>query len=90
MAAGRPVICLNTAGPGLIVADDTGIKVAPASPQAVVDDMATAMSTLANDAALRQKLGEAGRKRVSEQFSWDKKGEALANMYHTLIKNGAQ
>jgi glycosyltransferase involved in cell wall biosynthesis len=84
MAAGRPVICLDLAGPGFQVTDDTGIKVPATSPQEVVSDLAAAMLRLAHDPALRIRLGQAGRQRVAAQFDWHQKGIFMAKVYEAV------
>ena len=84
MAAGRPVICLDLGGPGLQVTDDVGIKVAASKTGQAVEDLAAAVSRIANDQALRARMGEASRRRVEEHFDWDKKGELLAQIYSGL------
>jgi glycosyltransferase involved in cell wall biosynthesis len=81
MAESKPVVCLDLGGPGEIVRDDCGIKIHPGTPGQVVADFAAALSRLAADPALRQTLGEAGRRRVIEQFDWDKKGEQMMEIY---------
>jgi glycosyltransferase involved in cell wall biosynthesis len=84
MAAGRPVICLDLGGPAFQVTDETGIKVPATSPQQAVSDLATALLRLAQDLALRFRLGQAGRRRVASQFDWDQKGTLVANLYEAL------
>jgi len=84
MAAGRPVICLDLGGPGLQVTEQTGIKVPVLSPGQVVMDLAGAMKRLAEDPALKQCMGDAGRTRVQEHFSWDRKGDYLVKLYYKV------
>ncbi len=84
MAAGLPVICLDVSGPALQVTPDTGIKVPAISPEQVVTDLAAAMNRLAGDPALRAHLGQKGRQRVQEHFSWETKGKYLAELYQAL------
>jgi len=84
MAAGRPVICLDLGGPGLQITEETGIKVPALSPKQAVMDLAEAMKRLAEDQELRQHMGNAGRKRVQEHFSWDRKGDYLAELYNKV------
>jgi glycosyltransferase involved in cell wall biosynthesis len=67
MAAGRPVI--TTALPSAVrevnVHGVTGLEV----PLRDVGELARALDTLSHDAARRQAMGEAGRKRVAERFT---------------------
>lgn len=81
MAAGRPVVCLDLAGPALQVTEDTGVKVPALSVDQVVRDMATALHRLARDPKLRRRLGAAGRERVKEHFSWESKSGRVADIY---------
>jgi glycosyltransferase involved in cell wall biosynthesis len=85
MAACRPVICLNTGGPGIQVTNDTGIKIDPQSPEQAIRDMAVAMKRLAENPDLCRKLGQAGQKRVKTDFSWEMKERQLTKLYRKLI-----
>ena len=84
MAAGRPVICLDLGGPALQVTEETGFKIPAITPEQVVNDLAEAMLRLACDPELRNRIGEAARKRVNEYFDWDKKGEWLTDLYDSI------
>ena len=81
MAAGLPVICLAIGGPSLAVTDATGIRVAANEPDQVVRDMAAAIKRLAGDPAGRERMGEAGRRRVIEDYGWDRLGGLLRSLY---------
>jgi glycosyltransferase involved in cell wall biosynthesis len=87
MAAGRPVICLDLGGPAFQVTDETGIKVLPLSPEQAVRDLAAAMLKLAAEPDLRTRMGKAGRQRIQDDFSWDKKGNVINQVYLT-VKTG--
>jgi glycosyltransferase involved in cell wall biosynthesis len=89
MAAGKPVVCLDLGEPGLQVADGTGIKVPISSPEQVVSDLGAEMTRLARDPDLRIRLGTAARRRVREQFDWDKKGIVMTKLYETLCTKEA-
>ena len=85
MGAGRPVICLDLGGPALQVTQETGVKIPAVTPEQVVNDLAEAMLRLAQDSHLRTRMGEAGRKRVTEHFHWRLKGQTIANLYTEII-----
>lgn len=85
MALGKPVLCLDLGGPGMQVTDETGFKIRAQSPKQTVADLGDAMSQLAGDSNLGLKMGEAARKRVSEFFDWDKKGEWINKIYQDLV-----
>jgi glycosyltransferase involved in cell wall biosynthesis len=84
MMAGKPVVCLDLGGPGEIITDECGFKVRAGDSDQVVSDMAAALEKLAADPALRQRMGEAGRRRVLERFDWDKRGEEMMEIYRQV------
>jgi glycosyltransferase involved in cell wall biosynthesis len=81
MAAGRPVICLDLGGPAVQVTEETGFKVVANTPLQTVQKMAEAMVCLAQDSGLREQMGAAGRKHVSENYGWRVVGERLDALY---------
>jgi glycosyltransferase involved in cell wall biosynthesis/GT2 family glycosyltransferase len=69
MAAGRPVVCLDLGGPGMLVTTETGFKIpARTQPQAIAD-LAVAMDRLVESPAERLAMGTAARARVREHFN---------------------
>lgn len=75
MVCGLSLICLDLGSPVLQVTEENGFKIPAISPEQAVADMAKAMKTLLENPELVRKMGEAGRKRVTEQFNWERKGE---------------
>jgi glycosyltransferase involved in cell wall biosynthesis len=82
MAAGRPVI--TTALPSAVrevnVPGVTGLEV----PLRDVPALAQALETLGRDAARRRAMGEAGRKRVHEQFTQAAMAERHIELYERI------
>jgi len=73
MACGVPVIAINEGGyKETVKHNKTGILIKKDAAELV-----KAMSLLAKQTKLRQKLGQAGRKRAKEFFSWKKHGIKL-------------
>jgi glycosyltransferase involved in cell wall biosynthesis len=70
LALGTPVICLDWAGPGVIVTDDCGYKVLPGSKEETVQRFADAITALhaGRDGAEQRSL--AARRRATD-FLWD-------------------
>ncbi len=84
MAAGVPVVATAVGGvPEQIVDGETGFLVHPNDP----NHLAAALATLANDPALRQKMGYAGRERVESEFTCDLQGQRYAELFRTLTTN---
>lgn len=66
MAHGRPVVATRVGGlPDAVVDGETGLLVPPGDPAA----LRSALESLLGDAALRRRLGEAGRALVTERLS---------------------
>ena len=70
LAAGRPVVCLDLGGPGLVVTPETGVVVPAHAPEQAEAGLAAALRLLASDPDLRARMGAAGRARVGERFTW--------------------
>jgi len=85
MAAGKPVVCLDTGGPGMHITDAWGLKIAPSSPKDAVHKLASALERLYLDQDLRQRLGQAARERAENFYHWDKLGEQLMEIYEKAL-----
>jgi glycosyltransferase involved in cell wall biosynthesis len=67
MAVGRPVVASRLGGlPATVVDGVTGLLCEPGDPE----DLARKIETLLDDAALRERLGLAGRQRFEEHYAW--------------------
>ncbi len=68
MAHGRPVVASGVGGLlDLVVNGETGILVEPGNVQA----LRAALERLLADPGLRRRMGDAGRRRAAEHFSWN-------------------
>jgi len=86
-AQSQGLACLSTAVsaiPELIVADETGLLVAPGDGAA----LAAALARLIADAKLRQRLGAAGMERVRAAFSFDDAIDRLAQRFGPPVLGG--
>ncbi|MFW5432054.1 MAG: glycosyltransferase family 4 protein [Methylophilaceae bacterium] len=87
MAIGLPAIVTNWCGPAQYVTPECGILVNPDSREGFVDGFAKAMSTLADSADLREKMGNSGQARVkTEYFDWDSKADRMIEIFDEVIK----
>ena len=81
MAYGRPVVASAVGGLlDLVVDGETGILVPPGD----VAALRAALERLLEDADLRRRMGEAGRARVRERFSWDAVTDATVAAYREV------
>lgn len=85
MAAGKPVVCLDLAGPGLHVTPECGMKITPSSPEQTVQELAAALERLCQDKELRLRMGRAARRRAQECYHWDRHGERLREIYRAAL-----
>lgn len=81
LASKRPVIASRTGGLIEIVNEEHGYLVEPEDE----DGLLAAMRTLADDPALRTRLGEHGRTYVAEHFSWEQAARQLISIYQTIL-----
>ncbi len=88
MAAGLPVVCLDSGGPGFHVRPGWGFKVAPGPPSEVADELARALKVLARDRALCRAMGRAARERAEDYYLWDRHGERLEAIYRKALGEG--
>jgi glycosyltransferase involved in cell wall biosynthesis len=78
MASGKPVVSTSRGGPSETVVDrETGFLVEPGD----AEGLARQVITLLRDQELRQRMGQAGRKRVEERFS----AQAMTAVYHQAL-----
>lgn len=85
MACGRPVVCLDLAGPALQVDPDNGCKVAVESPEQAIRDLTLALNFLASDTQARLSMGRAARAKVAAELNWSRKAERVREIYEGII-----
>lgn len=84
-AAGRPVIASRVGAlPEVVVDGTTGRLVLPDD----IEDLARALDELAADAALRRRMGEAGRARAVERFGLEPMVDRVVEVYESAL-NGS-
>ena len=81
MSAGLPVLTTDCAWVPRLVSDGAGIVV----PVGDAEAFAAALKKLADNPALRQRMGAAGRQQVLERHTWPASAEKLACIYRDLV-----
>jgi spore coat protein SA len=83
MACQVPVVATRVGGMvDIVVEGDTGLLVDANNPQ----QLAEAAIKLLTDDALASRMGQAGRQRVEECFTWKKVTEQVCNQYQLLLR----
>ncbi|MFJ3956617.1 glycogen synthase [Arthrobacter sp. NPDC090010] len=96
MACGSAVVASATGGiPEVVSHGETGLLVpieqvtdgtgTPLDPQKFVDDFAAALNEVVSDPECARRMGEAGRRRAEEHFSWDSIAEATLDVYRSVL-----
>jgi glycosyltransferase involved in cell wall biosynthesis len=82
LATGTPVVASRTGGlPEIVKHNKSGLLVPPKRPR----ELANAIIKLANDASLRQTMGENGRAFVRQKFQPDVLTQQVESVYHELV-----
>ena len=82
LIAGKPVVSYDVDGAReVVITDQTGYLLPPKS----VNELADAIIGLANDPALRRRLGEEGRQRFTEIFRHERMAAQLRQLYERLL-----
>jgi glycosyltransferase involved in cell wall biosynthesis len=81
-ACARPVIATTVGGlPEVVDNGVTGLLVPPGDVEALVE----AVSELGSDRERYRAMGEAGREKVSAQYTWKQSLDAMCNLYESLL-----
>ncbi|MCW5875358.1 MAG: glycosyltransferase family 4 protein [Anaerolineales bacterium] len=84
MASGLPVLASRIAGNEDLLTEDCGVLVPSEDTQALKD----ALETLLPDAALRQHMGAAARRRVETEYSWPQVAAAYLQLLEAAGRDG--
>jgi glycosyltransferase involved in cell wall biosynthesis len=86
MAAGLPVVCLDLAGPAVLVSETAGVKVAAETPRQVIERLAVIMRELAAHNGQRARLGASARRHVASEHTWARRAEQVAALYEGILE----
>ncbi len=85
MAMARPVIATAWGGPSEYLDESCGTLIPPHSRTALIEGFAKAMSLMLSSPELCRRLGNAGRKRLLRNFSWNDRIDRMVELYQTSI-----
>ena len=78
---GLPIITTNTGGPGFVVDDSCGIRLAAQDPDQLAQDLASAIAGLASNPQRLQQLAAGARERIAAIGLWQNKLDWLMKLY---------
>ncbi len=90
MACRRPIICLDTAGPSILVPEGAGCKIAVTSQDETIAEICKSMNQLADSIQLRYEMGESGRKYIEEHLLWQNRISIFSQIYSDVTKDTAK
>lgn len=85
MAVGRPVIAVDYGGPAEIVDASVGALLPATGRDDVINALTEALIDVMRQPELWRQKGEAGRRRVEEQFDWNAKIDAAMAIYRECL-----
>jgi glycosyltransferase involved in cell wall biosynthesis len=88
MAHGLPIILLNHQGVACYVPHEAGLKVAVMSPTQVIDDLAKAITTLANSSAEQRDAMSRAALTAARLETWDQRAKLIAGWYEEIAARG--
>ena len=86
MSMAKPVIATAWGGPLDYLDPSCGVLVAPDSRDAIVAGFAAAMVDLAGSPPTRQRLGDAGLRKVQREFDWEQKVDRMLALYADAMR----
>jgi glycosyltransferase involved in cell wall biosynthesis len=90
LALGVPVICLDWAGPGLIVDSTCGFAILPTDRAETIKGLASAIRHIREEKQLGFSRSEACRSRAFSEFSWRIVGQTILTRYGQIMKEKQQ
>jgi glycosyltransferase involved in cell wall biosynthesis len=87
MALGLPCIATAVGGVQSLIEDGrTGLLIPPRD----ASMLAEALRQFIADPLLRRKLGAAGRQRINERYSWNRRAEEITDFYQAVLRDAPQ
>jgi glycosyltransferase involved in cell wall biosynthesis len=85
MAVGLAPVVVDYGGPGELVTAETGAKVALGPRERIVKGFEHALCEFVSTPALTREIGRRARKRVFENFTWEKKAKQSFEVYRWVL-----
>ncbi|MFN3193135.1 MAG: glycosyltransferase family 4 protein [Aureliella sp.] len=89
MRHGLPVITTDRGGPGFLVDEKSGVKLAANGPEQLARDLGETIRKLATTPALRMWYSQGARSRVAEVGLWSSKIKHMLGLYEEVLEQHA-
>jgi glycosyltransferase involved in cell wall biosynthesis len=84
LTAGLPVVCLHLGGPGELVDGSCGVRVFAGKSAQVVRGLCRALTALADEPRLLQRMSDSAMRRARTHYSWRRQIERMEALYFEL------
>jgi glycosyltransferase involved in cell wall biosynthesis len=85
MALGVTPIVADYAGPSELVDEKTGIRIAFADKESLIDGFRRAIGEIVRAPGILDTLGAAGQRKVKEKFTWEEKARRIVTVYDAVL-----
>lgn len=86
MACGRPAVAYDIPGVRSVISDgEDGLLVKPGDIESLADEIRKLLS----NPGLRLAMGECGRAKVKEQYTWERSAERLEELYYQVLASAS-
>lgn len=87
MALGLPTVCLKWTGMEIITDPQCAFRIVPLSYDYILEKAIEYLDNLILDKKLRERMGTAGRQRILQKFTWERKGEQIEKLLKVIDKS---
>lgn len=88
MSQGLPVITSDVGGPGYVVDESCGFRIAPSNPERYSSDLADAIKKIAGNPDIIQKLSIGALAKMRDTALWPNKIDRLIGLYNEILPAG--
>ncbi len=86
MSCGKPVIVSDIPGVREVITDNVEGVLVPPMDEKILSEK---INLLLSNKEMRKRMGDSGRKKVEEKFSWDKVIQKIEKVYEEAVRTGA-
>lgn len=85
MATSIAVVATEWGGPADYIDASCGMLIPPTSRESMVEGFKDAIIAIAKDPEMAKAMGESGRKKIEQEYDWEKKVDKVMSLYQELL-----